>query len=180
MLGTSKPAASIASSRACSASFSRSTSVAYSICTAGSSASSTRSKKRWVVRTAAAYASAASRIAMIVLSAMPTVISPRHPPGSAEEPARRAVRFDLGHPHDDLGALGHGLRAAEAVQIGGGVTGVDAVDPHGRECLRVLHGDHVDRGLGGAVAERRERVLHGLGVGGAPDRAQPAAHVDDH
>src|SRR5690348_8848663 len=76
MLGASIPAATMASSRASAASFSRSTSVAYSTRTDGSSVSSSRSKKRWVVRTASAYAAEASRIAMIVLSAMGSVISP--------------------------------------------------------------------------------------------------------
>jgi UDP-glucose 4-epimerase len=65
-----------------------------------------------------------------------------------------AVRGDLGHPDDDLGAFLDGLGAAVRVEVGGGVAGIDDVDPHSGERLGVLRGQHVDGGLGRAVGER--------------------------
>lgn len=48
------------------------------------------------------------------------------------------VRADHGHPHDDLGPLPDGLGAAVAVQVGGGVAGVDGHDPEPGKGLGVL------------------------------------------
>ncbi len=45
-----------------------------------------------------------------------------------------------------------------AVQVGRGEAGLHRVDPHAGERLRVLHGDHVDRGLRRRVGDARVGV----------------------
>src|SRR5947209_1975945 len=50
-----------------------------------------------------------------------------------EESAGRPVRTDLRHPDDDLRTLLDGLGARVVVQVGGGVAGLDGVDPDAGE-----------------------------------------------
>jgi hypothetical protein len=55
--------------------------------------------------------------------------SPRHRPFLAEETAGGSVGSNLRHLDDDLGALCDALPPAVTIQVGGGVAGVDRVDP---------------------------------------------------
>jgi hypothetical protein len=66
-----------------------------------------------------------------------------------------AIRAHLRHVHDNFGAQLDSLDAGVPVQVGLGEARLHRVDPHVRKRLGVLHGDHVDRGLGRRVGVRR-------------------------
>ncbi|AGZ43075.1 transcription regulator ArsR [Actinoplanes friuliensis DSM 7358] len=67
--------------------------------------------------------------------------------------AGRAGLVDGGQGDDGVGALGDGLVAGVAVEVGGRVARVDHVDADAGEELGVHEGEHVDRGLAGGIAE---------------------------
>ena len=77
------------------------------------------------------------------------------------------------------GALGHGLVARVAVQVGGRVAGVDGVDLPPGQRLGVLGGDHVQCRLGRRVDEGHDSRLQPLGVGGDRERPHAARHHHD-
>ena len=79
------------------------------------------------------------------------------------------------------GAFGNGLCATMVVSVGCGVTGICGVDLDSRIAKQIceLHGEHVERSLGGAVANQLGGGGRVSGVSVLGKRAEPAEDIHD-
>jgi hypothetical protein len=109
------------------------------------------------------------------------LLLPGFPPASAEEAPCRSVIAQQGQSNRFSRSFRDGLRTAVIIQVGGSEAGISRIDFDSRvgQLRSQLDRQHIQGGLGGAVAQELERCIFPPWVGIERQGSEAARYIDD-